>query len=64
MPKITINVPPDKTPEEEAALVMAVAAAYEDSHGNSDVDIEVNHPDEVDFHAVADRTQGSSRWNR
>lgn len=64
MPKITINVPPDKTPEEEAALVMAVAAAYEDSHGNDNVEIEVNHPDEVDFQAVADRTQGSSRWNR
>lgn len=64
MPKITINVPPDKTPEEEAALVMAVAAAYEDSHGNADIEIEVNHPDEVDFQSLADRTQTSSRWNR
>lgn len=64
MPKITINVPPDKTPEEEAAIVMAVAAAYEDSHGHDDVEIEVNHPDEVDFQAVSEQTQASSRWNR
>ena len=64
MPKITINMPPDKTPEEEAAMVIAVAAAYEESHGSDDVEIEVNHPDQVDFKAVADRAQGSSRWNR
>lgn len=53
--RITVNMPPDQTPEEEAALVEAVADAYEDSHGHRDVEIDVNYPEEVDFRAVSRR---------
>jgi hypothetical protein len=53
--RIRVSAPPDQTPEQEAALVAAVAAAYEETHGHRDVDIDVDHPDEVDFRAVADR---------
>jgi hypothetical protein len=55
VPRITVNMPPDQTPEEEEALVEAVAAAYEDSHGHRDVQIDVEHPEEVDFRAVSAR---------
>jgi hypothetical protein len=41
MSVIRMNVPPDHTPEEEAALVADVAASYADSTG-SDVTVEVN----------------------
>lgn len=63
MPTIKVNVPPDHTPEEEEALVAAVAAAYEEMHGNDDVTIEVNRPEEVDYKAVSERTQSSARWS-
>ncbi len=53
--RITVNLPPDQTPEEEEALVAAVVAAYEDSHGHRDVQVEVDHPEEVDFRAVSSR---------
>jgi hypothetical protein len=62
MAHIKVNVPPDHTPEEEEALVAAVARAYEESHGTSDVTIEVNRPEEVDYKAVSERTHRSSRW--
>lgn len=52
---IRVNVPPDQTPEEEAALVAAVAEAYEETHGHRDVDIQVDRPEEVDFRAVSGR---------
>lgn len=55
VPRITVNLPPDHTPEEEAALVEAVVAAYEDSHGHRDVEVDVAHPEEVDFRAVSGR---------
>lgn len=62
MVTIKLNMPPDKTPEEEAAIVSAVAASFEDSTGSSDVTIEVNKPEEVDYGAVeAERT---SRWSK
>ena len=61
MATIKVNVPPDHTPEEEAALVAAVAAAYEQSHGHRDVDIQVERPEEVDFARVAERSD--QRWN-
>lgn len=54
-PKIRVNVPPDHTPEEEAALVAEVAAAYEESHGVSDVEVEVDRPEEVDFASISRR---------
>lgn len=50
---IRVNIPPDQTPEQEEALVAAVAAAYEESHGHRDVEIEINHPEEVDFRSVS-----------
>lgn len=53
--RITVNMPPDQTPEEEEALVAAVVAAYEDSHGHRDVQVDVDHPEEVDFRAVSSR---------
>ena len=59
---IKVNVPPDHTPEEEEALVAAVAAAYEESHGVSDVEVEVERPEEVDYARVSQRA--NDRWNR
>ena len=53
--EIRVNAPPDQTPEQEAALVAAVAEAYEQSHGHRDVEISVDHPEEVDFRAVGSR---------
>ncbi len=61
MPVIKVNVPPDHTPEEEAALVAAVAASFEDSTGSSDVTVEVNRSEEVDYRTV--QAQQSSRWS-
>jgi hypothetical protein len=62
MAVIKLNVPPDHTPEEEAALVAAVAASFQESTGTTDVTIEVERPEEVDYKAVSDRTHASSRW--
>lgn len=62
MATIRVNVPPDHTPEEEEALVAAVAAAYEASHGTSEVTIEVDRPEEVDYTRVSQRA--NERWNR
>ncbi len=62
MATIKVNVPPDHTPEEEEALVAAVAAAYEESHGTSDVKVEVQRPEEVDYSRVSQRA--NDRWNR
>ena len=62
MATIKVNVPPDHTPEEEEALVAAVAAAYEESHGVSDVKVAVQRPEEVDFTRVSQRA--NDRWNR
>lgn len=59
---IKVNVPPDHTPEEEEALVAAVAAAYEESHGIPDVKVEVERPEEVDYARVSQRA--NDRWNR
>lgn len=63
-PTIRLNLPPDKTPEEEAEIVRAVADSFEDSTGNRDVTVEVSKPEEVDYHGVSDRAQVSSRWVR
>jgi hypothetical protein len=57
---IRLNVPPDQTPEEEAALVADVAAAYTDSTGSSDVHVEVTRSEEVDFQQV--QAGMASRW--
>ncbi len=55
MTVIKVNVPPDHTPEEEAELVARVAASYEDSTGSSDVTVEVNRTEEVDFRHLGQR---------
>jgi phenylpyruvate tautomerase PptA (4-oxalocrotonate tautomerase family) len=59
---IRVNIPPDHTPEEEAALVAEVAASYADSTGHDDVTVEVTRPEEVDYRSVQARQ--SSRWSR
>lgn len=56
---IRLNVPPDQTPQEEADLVAAAAAAYTESTGSTDVTVEVNRTEEVAFQRVATL---SSRW--
>jgi len=60
MSVIRVNVPPDHTPEEEARLVAEVAASYAESTGSSDVTVEVNRSEEVDYRSLA--AQNSSRW--
>jgi phenylpyruvate tautomerase PptA (4-oxalocrotonate tautomerase family) len=59
---IRVNVPPDHTPEEEAALVAEVAASYVDSTGSDDVTVEVTRSEEVDYRHV--QAANSSRWAR
>lgn len=61
MTTIKVNVPPDHTPEEEEALVAAIAKAYEESHGDANVTIEVERPEEVDYRVVSQRA--NQRWN-
>jgi len=60
MTVIRVNVPPEHTPEEEARLVAEVAAAYTESTGSGEVTVEVEHPEEVDYRAVA--PGATSRW--
>jgi hypothetical protein len=60
MSVIRVNVPPDHTPDEEAALVAQVAASYEESTGRQDVTVEVNRSEEVDYRTI--QAQTSSRW--
>jgi phenylpyruvate tautomerase PptA (4-oxalocrotonate tautomerase family) len=55
---IRVNVPPDHTPEEEAELVARVAASYEESTGSSDVTVEVNRTEEVDFRHLGQQGYG------
>lgn len=57
---IRVNVPPDHTPEEEAALVAEVAASYTESTGSDDVTVEVNRSEELDYRHVP--AAHSSRW--
>lgn len=62
MTVIRVNVPPDHTPEEEARLVAAVAASYEESTGSSEVTVEINRSEEVDYRTLD--TERTSRWSR
>jgi hypothetical protein len=61
MSVIRVSVPPDHTPEEEAALVADIAASFEESTGSRDVEVEVTRTEEVDYRAV--QAQRSSRWS-
>lgn len=64
MTTIKLNVPPDQTPEEEAALVARVAQAITESTGAEDeITFELSKPEDVDYQAVSSRTEMSSRWN-
>jgi len=64
MTTIRVSVPPDKTPEEEAALVAMVASAYEEMHGpGGEVTVEIDRPEEVEMKGVADRAHVSKRWS-
>ena len=58
---IRLKVPPDHTPEEEAALVAEVAASYEESTGSDDVTVEVERSEELDYRSL--QAQTSSRWS-
>ena len=58
MTVIRVNVPPDHTPEEEAALVARVAASYEDSTGSNEVTVEVNRTEEMDFRHLGQQGYG------
>jgi hypothetical protein len=60
MSVIKLNVPPDHTPEEEAELVAAVAASFEESTGSKDVTVEVSRSEEVDYRTV--QAAQTSRW--
>jgi hypothetical protein len=61
MSVIKLKVPPDQTPEEEAALVAEVAASFEESTGSRDVTVEVERSEEVDFRALQNRS--AARWS-
>lgn len=63
MAKIKLNVPPDQTPEEEAALVAQVATAISETTGAEHIEFELNKPEEVDYQAVSQRTEASKRWS-
>jgi hypothetical protein len=60
MSVIKLNVPPDHTPEEEEALVAAVAASFEESTGTRDVTVEVQRSEEVDYRSV--QAAQTARW--
>ena len=60
MTVVRLNVPPDQTPEEEAALVARVAAAYAEMDPDADVEIQVEHPEEVDYRQT--NAQQTGRW--
>ena len=61
---VTLPADPGRTPEEEASLVARVAAAVAEQTGN-DVNVELVASEQVNVAgSVADRMQGSDRWNR
>ena len=64
MTKITLTVPPDHTPDEEAALVARVAAAVTAETGREDVTVELLRSEEVTVAGpIGDRMAAGSRWN-
>lgn len=62
MTTVKLTVPPDQTPEEEAALVAEVAAAIAESTGDEEITFELERPEEVKYHAVSNRQSPGSRW--
>lgn len=64
MTTIKLTVPPDQTPDEEAALVARVAAAVAESTGATDITFELRKSEEVKVPgAIGDRMAGGARWN-
>jgi len=64
MTVIKLTVPPDQTPEEEAALVARVAAAVAESTGADTVRFELVKSEQVRVEGtVADRMHTGARWN-
>lgn len=64
MTTIKLTVPPDQTPDEEAALVARVAAAVAESTGDSDITFQLEKTEEVKVAgAIGDRMSGGARWN-
>ena len=64
MTTIKLTVPPDQTPEEEAALVARVAAAVAESTGADTVSFELVKSEQVKVEGtVADRMHAGARWN-
>lgn len=64
MTKIKLTVPPDQTPEEEAALVARVAAAVAQETGATEIAFELEKSEKVRVEgAVGDRMSGGARWN-
>lgn len=62
--KIKLTVPPDQTPDEEAALVAKVAEAISSRTDADQIHFELETSEEVSYQAVHQRTQASDRWNR
>lgn len=64
MTVIKLNVDPQQTPEEEAALVARVAAAVAESTGSQDISFELTKSEKVEVSGnVAERMKGSARWS-
>jgi len=62
-PRVRLHVPPDHTPEDEAALVAQVAAAIAESTGPDSADVEVVKTEEVNVTGdVAHRMHQGARW--
>ena len=62
-PRVRLHVPPDHTPEEEAALVAQVAAAIAESTGPDSAQVEVVKTEEVNVTGdVAHRMHQGARW--
>jgi hypothetical protein len=64
MTTVKLNVDPDQTPEEEAALVARVAAAVAESTGDDTVAFELTKSESVTVTgSVADRMSRGARWS-
>jgi phenylpyruvate tautomerase PptA (4-oxalocrotonate tautomerase family) len=64
MTTIRMNVGPDQTPEEEAALVARVAAAVAESTGEDTVAFELTESESVSVAGdVGHRMSQGSRWS-
>jgi ABC-type phosphate/phosphonate transport system substrate-binding protein len=64
METIKLTVPPDQSPQEEAALVARVAAAVAEDTGTDTVHFQLTRSEQVKVEGViADRIHAGARWN-